>query len=136
MKRCLAAIAIVAAFAPAACSSTTSGKPKVSTRETPAFATPSPSEKQYADIRALCTTIGYEFTEDTGEHELYTADQGECAQGQTIYWFSSTANPDKYPSLALQFGGAYVVGETWAVDAGDLTDAYALQTKIGGEVKS
>jgi hypothetical protein len=100
------------------------------------FSTSSQSAKQYADIGALCTTIGYLFSEDTGQHELYTADQGECAQGQTIYWFSSTANRDKWLSAALQYGGAYVIGETWAVDAGDLTDAYALQAKIGGEVES
>lgn len=73
--------------------------------------------KTYADVRALCTMIGYMFTEDAGEHELYTAGQVECAAGQTLYWFSSTANRDKWRAVALQFGGAYVVGDVWAVDA-------------------
>jgi hypothetical protein len=43
---------------------------------------------------------------------------------------------NQWLSAALQGGGAYVVGDRWAVEANGLEDARAMQAKIGGEVRS
>jgi len=85
-----------------------------------------------AGLPALCTKLGHAFTEETGEHEVYTSDQGECGQ-LTLRAFNGSGTRDQWLKVAQNFGGAYLVGDGWVVTADDPAVLDAARTKVGGE---
>jgi hypothetical protein len=85
-----------------------------------------------ASLPALCTKLGHSFTEETGEHELYTSDQGECGQ-LTLRAFNGSGTRDQWLKVAQNFGGNYLVGDGWVVTADDPAVLDAARTKVGGE---
>ncbi len=84
-----------------------------------------------ASLPTLCTKLGHSFTEETGEHELYTSDQGECGQ-LTLRAFNGSGTRDQWLAVAQQFGGNYLVGDRWVVVSDDPALLDTARTKVGG----
>jgi hypothetical protein len=85
-----------------------------------------------ASLPALCTKLGHSFAEESGEHELYTSDEGGCGQVR-LYAFNSDNNRNQWLNVAQGFGGAYLVGDQWVIAADDPSLLDAARTKVGGE---
>jgi hypothetical protein len=137
MTRLLAAAAVLAL---AACSGHAGTTTTVTGGATAPASTGPPARGSYADIRALCLTAlgGYTFTRDPDALDPYAAEQGTCGPNGSydVYWFARPELRDKWLTVALSFGGAYVAGDRWVVQTDGLSDAHELQARIGGQVRS
>ena len=88
-----------------------------------------------ASPSVVCAAIGGAFTEETGEHALYTADDGSCTDKITVSWFAGPAQRDQWLAVARGFGGAFLVGGRWILSA-DVGHLRPAQAKIGGKLIS
>jgi len=94
-----------------------------------------PDRSAYGSLSQLCTAMGAPFAETPdGEHGLFTADEGQCGE-VPVSWFADTWTRDSWLEAALAFGGAYVVGDRWAVTLDSPAAARQVQVKVGGTVK-
>lgn len=86
------------------------------------------------DLHDLATSLGCTFTEDTGEHELYTSDEGSCGD-LTLYLFDGARQRESWLSIAHGFGGDYLVGTTWVISADIPAAVKSAQAKVGGQLR-
>src|SRR5207245_2196143 len=89
-----------------------------------------PAATHATDLHTLGAKLGCTFTEDTGGHELYTADQGECGP-LTLYRFTGPSTRDAWLKAAQTVGGDYVVGPDWVVAADSPAAAASARAKVG-----
>jgi hypothetical protein len=73
-----------------------------------------------------------------GQNQLYTREDGSCEMGEeslNIVTFDGSANRDRFLEAAKQFGGIYVIGDTWAVGTESQTIANKVRDALGGEIR-
>jgi hypothetical protein len=95
----------------------------------------SPDRSDYSSLSVLCTAMGATFAEESGEHELFTSDEGYCGS-TSVAWFSSSKLLNSWLEVAEAFGGVYVVGDRWALTLDSPTAARQVQARVGGTVRS
>jgi hypothetical protein len=75
--------------------------------------------------------------DDNGE--LFTRDGWRCTTDNgdavTAHTFGDNSNRDNWLEAAKKFGGNFVVGDRWAVDADSPALAQTVQSAVGGTIQ-
>lgn len=69
--------------------------------------------------QAVADMVGCEGFEATSE-EMYVTEGGPCqldGEEISVYYFADEDARDSYVEIASDFGGNYLVGDSWVVDA-------------------
>lgn len=115
----LASIAALSAFAVAGCGGSSGTTAEVTSAASAADA------------------IGCETSTPSETTELFVTDAAECTidgNEVSVYYFSTSDARDSYLDIAGQFGGQYLVGDNFLVDASPEV-LQELQTALGGDIR-
>ena len=85
----------------------------------------------------VAEAIGCSTSSPYSTEELFVTDAAKCdihSEEVTAYYFSTNDARDSYLEIAGQFGGQYLVGENFLVEATP-AGLKALQEEVGGEIK-
>ena len=85
----------------------------------------------------VADVIGCSTSSPYSTEELFVTDAAKCdvnGEEVTAYYFSTNDARDSYLEIAGQFGGQYLVGENFLVEATP-AGLKALQEEVGGEIK-
>jgi hypothetical protein len=85
-----------------------------------------------------CTNIKPDTGPQLFDRESATCDFGGTAEDPSslsAYTFNSQGNLNQWVKIARNFGGVYVVGDSWAVSADTSGDAQKVQSVLGGKIE-
>ena len=95
------------------------------------------STSEVTSAASAAALIGCTSSTPSDAAELFVTDQAECSlEGEKVrvFYFSTNDARNSFLELAGQFGGQYLEGENFLVEASPET-LQRLQESVGGEIK-